>query len=114
MNIGKALTRALSQTGLAILSALLLLSIMARTPGPQGRWAYNVLLGVDLFINAVMMGDPRETISSRLGKWQQGSHWTRRQIADVLCPITSVIMAEYDHCQKSVDREHGRDSVLPW
>lgn len=113
MNLGKALTRALGRTGLALVGLLALLSILARTPGPQGRWAHNTLVGVDLFANALMLGDPRETISSRLGKWKTGEHRGRRIVATTVCPALSVLMVEADHCVRSIDEVNGRRAVAP-
>jgi hypothetical protein len=112
MPIVKALTRALGWSGFYALCAAVALSILARTPGPQGRWAHNVLLGLDFFANAVMAGDPGESISSRLGKWQTMGGW-RGVIADGLCPALSLIMLERDHCRVSIDRSVGARGVLP-
>lgn len=112
MPIVKALTRALGWSGFYALCAAVALSILARTPGPQGRWAHNVLLGLDFFANALMMGDPRESISSRLGKWQQMGGW-RGSVADALCPGLSVLMLERDHCRRSIDRAAGARGVVP-
>jgi len=32
------------------------------------KWIFNVLIGIDQLGNAIVLGDPDETISSRLGK----------------------------------------------
>lgn len=108
----KALVRALGWGGFGALVFAVALSLLARTPGPQGRWAYNVLLGLDLFANALLMGDPRESISSRLGKWQEAGGW-RGAVAGGLCPAVSLIMIERDHCRRSIDRGAGARGVLP-
>lgn len=112
MPVVKALVRALGWGGFATLAFAVFLSVLARTPGPQGRWAYNVLLSADFFANALMMGDPRESISSRLGKWQQMGGW-RGDIADAICPPLDLLMLERDHCRQSIDRSVGARGVLP-
>ena len=112
MSVIKALVRALGWGGFATLAFAVFLSVLARKPGPQGRWAYNVLLSADFFANALMMGDPRESISSRLGKWQQMGGW-RGSVADALCPGLSVLMLERDHCRRSIDRTAGARGVVP-
>lgn len=32
------------------------------------KYFYNILIGIDQLVNAILGGDPDETISSRLGK----------------------------------------------
>jgi len=42
-----------------------------------GRYVLNILIAVDQLANALMFGDPDETISSRCAKASYGSGWWR-------------------------------------
>lgn len=65
-------------------------------------WGRNLLLGLDQLANAVLRGDPDETISSRAAKAQvRGKAW-----GCVLCRVLDVF--DRDHCAKSIERDEGR------
>ncbi len=113
MNVGKAIRRALGIGGASALGGFALLVAVSLTPGPAGRWAHNVLLSIDQGANALLGGDPDETISSRLGKWLAGDNMARRAFARVVCPALDLLMLERDHCRKSVDQTTGGKAVLP-
>lgn len=70
-----------------------------------GKWAVNVLIGVDQFCNAVLGGDPDETMSSRLGKLKvrHGGRipWRR--------PLSKVIDWGLDR----IDPNHSVDAIEP-
>ncbi|MDW4550891.1 hypothetical protein R5H32_16130 [Defluviimonas sp. D31] len=40
-----------------------------------GRYLWNLTIALDQFANALLGGDPDETISSRAAKRQHRSHW---------------------------------------
>jgi hypothetical protein len=45
------------------------------------RYLWNVLIGFDIFANAILGGNPRETISSRIGRYMRNEHqrhWVER------------------------------------
>ena len=66
------------------------------------EWGRNLLLGLDQLANAVLRGDPDETISSRAAKAQQrGRAW-----GCYLCRVLDVF--DRDHCAKSIERDEGR------
>lgn len=70
-------------------------------------YVLNVLIALDQFGNALVGGDPDETISSRAGKAQQkGRRW-----GCVLCRFLNWF--ERDHCAKSIEPNEGADAVLP-
>lgn len=73
------------------------------------KYVFNVLISADQFINAVLLGDPDETISSRLGKWLEDDIGWRKNIADVMC--TFLWLFDPNHCAKSVELDEGRDSL---
>jgi hypothetical protein len=65
-------------------------------------WALNVLIGLDQFANAVIRGDPDETISSRAAKAElRGKKW-----GCLLCKFLDKL--DKDHCQKSLEKDEGR------
>jgi hypothetical protein len=65
------------------------------------RYGLNVLLGLDYFASSLLLGDPRESISSRLGKAQRdGRPW-----ACVLCRALDAISP--NHCADSIDATVG-------
>ena len=71
------------------------------------KYLWNILLGLDQFANAILGGDPSETISSRADKaMRAGKRW-----GCLLCRFLSLI--QKDHCQKSVDPSVGSNAVIP-
>ncbi|WP_439684874.1 hypothetical protein MNJPNG_05030 [Cupriavidus oxalaticus] len=70
------------------------------------RYLWNILISLDQLGNALMAGDPDETISSRAGKaMQNGKAW-----GCVLCRFLNWF--EKDHCLKSIDLTEGADAVI--
>jgi len=71
-------------------------------------WARNVLLALDQLLNALLMGDPDETLSRRAGRAREDRlGWGCR-----LCAWLDSIDAR--HCQKTLDHigpEEGENSV---
>ena len=75
------------------------------------RYFWNLLIAIDQFFNAVLLGDPDETISSRLGKWLDlpKDSW-RYTIASAICRV----LRKFDdnHCRKSVEKDEGDRNLL--
>ena len=44
-----------------------------KTGSKIGRYFWNIFISIDQFINTLFGGDPDETISSRLGKWERAN-----------------------------------------
>lgn len=44
---------------------------MNKLPGKGGQYLYNLILGLDQFINTILLGDPDESISGRIGRAMQ-------------------------------------------
>jgi hypothetical protein len=66
------------------------------------HYIWNILISIDQFFNAMLAGDPDETISSRMGK----------NIAKKNCPICNLIckflnLFQKDHCVKSIEKDEG-------
>ena len=71
-----------------------------------GKYLTNLFLAVDLFANALLFGDPEETISSRLGKHQDAGHDCK--LCDWICWVLDKI--DPRHCDKSRNALQGRGS----
>ncbi len=69
------------------------------------RYIKNVFLGFDLFVNAVLAGDPRETISSRIGKKTARGEC---KLCKFICKYLDKIDSR--HCDNSIDWTEGRGS----
>lgn len=90
------------------------LTVVAYLLGSE--WAHNILLAIDQYGNAVLGGDPDETISSRLGKWLTAGRvgvWDdiRYGVASVLCALLDLF--DPDHCINSIDPNVGDRGLLP-
>ena len=68
-------------------------------------WVRNILIAIDQLINAILLGDPDETISSRAGK-----HRNKCKVCDWLCRILDRI--DPKHCAKSIELDEGKNAVL--
>lgn len=65
-------------------------------------WALNVLISIDQLGNALLRGDPDETISSRAAKAEvRGKRW-----GCLLCKFLDKL--DPDHCKKSLELDEGR------
>ena len=75
------------------------------------KYFWNVLIGIDQLANAILLGDPDETISSRLGKWLTlpQSTW-RYKVAKPICKLLHI--ADPNHCGTSVEEDEGDDAVV--
>jgi hypothetical protein len=65
----------------------------------------NILYSLDLMANSITLGDPREPISSVLGKMRQDGTC---KLCAVFCGILSILFMEKEHCLNSVHTHLGR------
>ena len=63
----------------------------------------NAALALDRFGNALLLGDPNETISQRLGRAELKGNMAVRVIAMGICKVLGVITREPQHCQWAND-----------
>lgn len=68
---------------------------------------FNVLIAIDQFLNAILGGDPDETLSSRMGK-------AIREGRCKLCyPICRVLhLFDKNHCKKEIEEDEGEREVI--
>lgn len=69
---------------------------------PVAKYVKNVLIGLDQLANALLGGDPDETVSSRCGK-------SRCRLCRVLCRMLDRL--DYRHCAESVELDEGKDAT---
>jgi len=70
------------------------------------RWGWNILIAVDQLGNAILFGDPDETISSRAAKHlghYDGWHWLATFL-DAIDP---------GHSADAIEHDEGKDGLLP-
>lgn len=74
-----------------------------------GQWLRNVLVSIDQMINALLGGDPDETISSRAGKAIATRSMQQAGIWHVLCRMLHWI--DPNHCPDSIEHDEGKDQI---
>lgn len=75
------------------------------------KYFWNLLIAVDQLFNTILLGDPDETISSRLGKWLElpKEKW-RYKVAKVICK--GLRRLDSRHCRKSIEEDEGERAVI--
>jgi len=79
------------------------------------KYGWNLLLSVDQLVNAVLAGDPDETISSRIGKVKQshgGSIPWRRPVLKIVDHFLDIV--ETGHTVNSIETDEGSAEVWNW
>lgn len=101
-------------TGMFLTSAGVAVAVVAAAaPGSRvGSYGLEVWIGFDRMWNAIIGGDSRETVSSRLGKSLYHGHgsvfgwkWADRVVSRLLDAI------DPGHCRKSIDGDVGRPVI---
>ena len=75
------------------------------------RYFWNVLIAIDQLFNALLLGDPDETMSSRFGKWKSlpQTDW-RWKVGYYMCRALHWI--DKEHCLKSKEDDEGEYDLL--
>ena len=79
----------------------------------MGAWIHNILIGFDQFVNALVGGDPDETISSTIGKLKRShdgsipfkEHWF------VFLVDWGLDKIDPGHSLDSIDDAEGKDDL---
>lgn len=71
------------------------------------KYLYNILISIDQLVNAILGGDPNETISSRMGK-----HLAKKDcpFCNLLCSLLNLI--NKDHCVKAIEPDEGKNAAF--
>jgi hypothetical protein len=70
------------------------------------QYIWNILISVDQLANTILLGDPDETMSSRMGK-----HMAKHDcpFCNFICKLLNLI--QKDHCVKSIELDEGKDDL---
>lgn len=75
------------------------------------RYIWNILIAIDQLGNALLAGDPDETMSSRFGKWLDEPRGTWRwRIAYFICRLLHLL--DKGHCEKTIELDEGANAVV--
>jgi len=66
------------------------------------KYFKNILIAIDQFLNALLFGDPDETLSSRVAK-----HYPHRAAI-----IDKIFFWQPNHCQESIEADEGDDAIF--
>lgn len=69
------------------------------------RYVWNLLIAVDQLANAVLAGDPDETISSRLAKLKRKGN----KVGIYGCAVLDVF--DNGHCERVIEQDEGEKNV---
>lgn len=71
-----------------------------------GTWLWNILVALDQLANTVVLGDPDETLSSRMGKAVRANRC-------VLCRGLCWLIGRFDpnHCEKLTGPDEGANQI---
>ena len=78
-----------------------------------GRWFMNILISIDQLGNSLLLGDPDETISSRIGrikvKYGGTIPWTRP-----VSKLTDWVLDKIDknHSIDAIENDHGKAGLV--
>ena len=74
-------------------------------------YLFNLFVAFDTLLNAVLGGDPGETISSRLGKGTLADKPVHSIGATVVDLIFEMLFSQKDHCVKSIQHDEGKGAI---
>lgn len=69
-------------------------------------WFWNILIALDQLANTLLLGDPDETMSSRMGK---SISENKCIMCKFICKVLNFF--ESDHCVKSIEPNVGSNNV---
>ena len=82
------------------------------------QYTYNLALGLDQWINTLLLGDPDESISGRTGRAMASGFpkWWVPTLRTVVDWIFLTFFGEHNHCANAVEREEcpAHKELWPW
>jgi hypothetical protein len=72
------------------------------------RYIFNILIAIDQLFNAILFGDPDETISSRIGKKIRAG--TKNKFLIVVAKILDWI--DPNHVIKTIEDDEGKRAII--
>jgi hypothetical protein len=77
------------------------------------QYVRNTLVAFDQLVNALLLGDPDETISSRLGKWAR-NHEHKRGLRKPIWIVVNFVCERFEtnHFEKSIEVDEGNDGIV--
>lgn len=73
------------------------------------KYFINIVIAIDQLCNAILGGDPDETISSRLGK-VVARNAESNNLAWLICYVLDWI--DPGHCRDAIEKDEGKDEVI--
>jgi len=74
-------------------------------------YAFNLLVAIDIVLNALIGGDPGETISSRAGKGRRKDQPVHTFAANAIDALFKVLFQEANHCEVSIQQDEGKNAI---
>ena len=98
---------AVRKVAIVVFAPLFVVGSKSKAARLVGRYILNVLIAIDQLFNALFLGDPDETISSRLGKLERAktTFYFTRLVIDFLDGIDS------GHSYKSIEDDEGEMAI---
>ena len=80
------------------------------------QYIYNLGLGLDQFINVLLLGDPDESLSGRMGRAliSGAPKWWVIPAAKVLDSVVLALFGERNHCLNAVEQEERPKEKELW
>lgn len=70
------------------------------------KYIKNILVSIDQLVNAILGGDPDETISSRLGKYRH-----KKYVYYIYKLVNFLFFWDNKHCESAIEADEGKDSI---
>lgn len=79
-------------------------------------YAYNLVLAISQLVNALLAGDPDESLSSRLGKVQRGDFGPVAAVVTFplrfLVDVVNYPISGWGHCARSIEPDEGSNDAF--
>jgi len=76
------------------------------------HWIVNILIGIDQLGNAIILGYPDESISSRAGKWIRKNSTVKAGVWYWLC--RGLNWFDKNHCIDAIEEDEGEHLTRRW